>query len=259
VSFRSAWPIRVIALIVLLPLATINGLCQEIEEFDLHLPNQTDADTRDWEGLKRDTWYFLGYQWVTIGLLYVAPESVSSWSTEQKEGYDMSLWWDNVTNVQVDSDKFYINYVLHPYWGASYFVRARERGYDNKAAFWYSVALSTVYEFGAEALFEEPSVQDLIVTPVLGSLLGGYFMRVRGNVREREYELGYRTTKDKWVWVLTDPLGSLNRQFDKLFGKETTLQIQPYRQSARRSPDRPFELSVPEDDVVYGLQFRVEW
>ncbi len=249
----------VLAAIVLLPLAATSGRCQEIDDLELSLPNQTDAQTRDWEGLKRDTRYFLGYQWVTIGILYLAPESVSGWSTEQKKGYDLTNWWDNVTNVDVDSDDFYINYLLHPYWGASYFVRAQERGYGAKGAFWYSVALSTMYEFGAEALFEEPSVQDLVVTPVLGSLLGMYFMRVRDNVRAREYELGYRTKKDKWIWVLTDPLGSLNQQFGKLFGKKTALQIRPYRYAARRNPVRPFELAVPENDVVYGLELRFEW
>jgi len=259
VATRSGLFTGVLAAIVFLPLAATSGRCQEIDDLELSLPNQTNAETRDWAGLKRDTWYFLGYQWVTIGLLYVAPESVSGWSTEQKKGYDLSNWWDNVTDADVDSDKFYINYILHPYWGASYFVRARERGYGAKGAFWYSVTLSTMYEYGAEALFEEPSVQDLIVTPVFGSLLGMYFMQVRDNVRAREYELGYRSKKDKWIWVLTDPLGSINQQFDKLFGKETNLRIRPYRQTVRRNPDRPFELAVPENDIIYGLELRFEW
>lgn len=252
--------IRVLlAAIVCLPLATINGQCEEIQEFDLDLPNQSDANVRDWQGLKRDTWYFLGYQWVTIGVLYMAPESVSGWTDEQKEGYDMSNWWDNVTHPKWDSDDFYLNYLLHPYWGASYYVRAAERGYDARGAFWYSVLLSSMYEFGAEALFEEPSIQDLIVTPVFGSLLGQYFVRVRDDIHDREYELGYRTTKDKWLWVLTDPLGALNQQVDKLIGRETSLQLRPYRYTTRRNPAMPFEPVVPEDDIVYGLEFRLEW
>jgi len=66
---------------------------------DLHADDQgtaitaqldIDLDSRDREGLNRDTWYFLGYQWVTIGVLYVAPESVSTWSDEQKDEYSLS-------------------------------------------------------------------------------------------------------------------------------------------------------------------------
>jgi len=225
----------------------------------LVVPSRSDADTRDWEGLKRDTWYFMGYQWVTIGVLYVASENVSNWTDEQKESRSLSKWWDNVTHPQIDSDDFYINYVLHPYWGAAYFVRAQERGYNDYQAFWYSAALSSAYEFGAEALFEEPSIQDLFVTPVFGSLLGKYFMQVRDNIEDREAKLGYRSRKDKFVWVMTDPLGSLNNKFDDWFGLDSRLQVRPFT-TARRPPGElsfgPHDLN---DDKVYGVEFRFEW
>lgn len=235
------------------------GSCDETAAY----VNRTQAwfylDPRDSDGLKRDTWYFLGYQWVTIGILYAAPEGVSGWSEEQKEGYSMSIWWDNVTHPQIDSDDFYINYILHPYWGASYYVRARERGYDDAQAFWYSVLLSSVYEFGAEALFEEPSIQDIFVTPIFGSLLGKYFMDVRSNIRDRDVEYGYRSRRDRWVWALTDPLGTLNEQFDKLTGREGSLQVRPFRFAPRYGHGRPFALSGQDADTVYGLELRYEW
>lgn len=221
--------------------------------------NTIDFDARDRMGLRRDTWYFLGYQWATIGILYAAPESVSGWSKEQKEGYSLSIWWDNVTHPEWDSDDFYLNYILHPYWGASYYVRARERGYGDTQAFWYSVLLSSMYEFGAEALFEEPSIQDIFVTPVLGSLLGRYFMGVRSDIRDRELEAGYRKTGDKWLWVLTDPLGSLNAQFDKLTGRNAMLQVRPYRHRPRLQSRGPFETRAWDSQPVYGLEFRLQW
>ena len=232
-----------------LVLAPANACGQRTNYTDFQTQPWIELDARDSEGLKRDTRYFLGYQWVTIGLLYVAPEGVSGWTEEQKKGYDLSIWWDNVTNPQIDSDDFYLNYVLHPYWGASYYVRARERGYSDPQAFWYSALLSTMYEFGAEALFEEPSIQDIFVTPIFGSLLGKYFMDVRNGIRGRDMELGYRTTGDKWLWVLTDPLGALNEQFDKLTGSDATLQVRPYRAAPLNWDTEP----------VYGLEFRLEW
>ena len=236
-----------------------NGLCQVIEDLDLDLPETANVASRDRAGLKRDTLYFAGYQWITIGLLYIAPESVSSWTDEQKEGYDMSYWWDNGTHPQMDSDDFYINYILHPYWGSAYYVRARERGYSGREAFWYSVLLSSIYEFGAEALFEEPSIQDLIVTPVFGSLLGKYFMGVRSNIRERELALGYKSTGDKWIWVLTDPLGSLNRHFDKWFGWEANCHIQPYIAESRRFSPALQDSQSWQQDRVIGVRFYLSW
>ena len=213
----------------------------------------------DRDGLRRDTWYFIGYQWAVIGVLYVAPESVSGWTEEQKKGYDMSFWWDNVTHPQWDSDDFYINYVMHPYWGAAYYVRARERGYTDREAFWYAALLSSIYEFGAEALFEEPSIQDLIVTPVGGALLGRYFVGVREDIIDRELELGYRTRRDRWLWVLTDPLGALNQKVDRLTGRNVVAQIRPYYIAPRKSAVLRHGAPYPDPEPVYGIELRIQW
>jgi len=226
---------------------------------DQALAHPAQPDARDRHGLKRDTWYFFGYQWVTIGVLYIAPESVSGWSDEQKEDYNLSIWWDNVTHPKMDSDDFYINYVLHPYWGGAYYVRARERGYSDGQAFWYSVLLSSAYEFGAEALFENPSIQDLVVTPVIGSIVGKYFMRVRSDIIDRDTQGLARTTRDKWVWVLTDPLGALNNRVDALLGRDARFQIRPYYRKQSLVAANPVFLVEGRHDVIYGIEFRLEW
>lgn len=215
---------------------------------------------RDGAGLWRDTKYFLGYQFGAIAILYAMPESVSGWSSEQKKDYSLSVWWEKTTHPENDSDTFYINYILHPYWGAAYFVRARERGYNNWQSFGYSTLLSSIFEFGIEAMAEEPSKQDLWVTPVIGSMVGMYFMHVRGGIRARDIERGYRSTGDKWLWVLTDPLGSLNSQFDKWFGWDTEVKLRPYRAQPEASPRGD---SGPPDsrdsEYTYGLQLQVRW
>ena len=224
---------------------------------DLHAEPAMPADG---SGLWRDTKYFLGYQFGAIAILYAMPESVSGWSPEQKKDYSFSVWWEKTTHPENDSDDFYINYLLHPYWGAAYFVRARERGYNNWQSFGYSTLLSSLYEFGVEALFEEPSKQDLWVTPVIGSMVGLYFVHLRDNVRERDAARGFRSTGDKWVWVLTDPLGSLNQQFDKWFGWDTEVELRPYRMQMDIEQIGDSKPRVPEEsDYAYGLQLQVSW
>ena len=42
------------------------------------------ATPPDWKGLRRDTGYFLGYQFVVIGVLYVMPTSVTNWDRERR-------------------------------------------------------------------------------------------------------------------------------------------------------------------------------
>ena len=126
-------------------------------------------------------------------------------------------------------------------------------------SFWYSSFLSAAYEFGAEALFEPPSVQDLIVTPIGGALVGNYFMNVRAGIRKREEMLGYRRTADEWLWVLTDPLGSINLQLDRLFGRDTTFEIRPFLSEIRhREPGLPAGQAFKTERVV-GVRFHVSW
>ncbi|MEJ2604498.1 MAG: DUF3943 domain-containing protein [Gammaproteobacteria bacterium] len=234
----------------------------DTDECDVGLPS---ADGRDRAGLRRDTWYFVGTQFAVIAILYTVPESVSGWTDEQKKDYSLSNWWDNVTHPTWDSDDWYLNYLLHPYWGGAYYVRARERGYPGAQAVAYSALLSAIYEFGAEALFEPVSIQDLIVTPLVGSLVGTYFMHLRDGIRTRERETGARGFGDSVLWIATDPLGAVNRQIDRWFGwEESSVSVRPYYLEKTARPDQygglPHEFGDTEfGDTEFGIRFHVAW
>jgi hypothetical protein len=223
-----------------------------------------DHSPADYDGLIRDTAYFFGYQFFIIGTLYVMPESVSSWSEDQKEEYNFSKWRRNISSPRWDPDDWYINYILHPYWGLTYYTRGRERGLDEQEAFWYSFGLSALYEFGLEALFEPASIQDLIFTPVVGSTLGWYMEDVRDNIkRQREFSIW-----DKTLLIATDPLGSLNTMVDSLFGVSVKSDLQ-FR-SFYRSPaitdteiqalDDPYESRIDPLVTDYvGIELQLHW
>jgi uncharacterized protein DUF3943 len=191
-------------------------------------PAQNRAEKIDIRGLKRDTYAFLAYQMATIAVLYVMPESVSSWSEESKENYSLSQWEDNVRHPRWDEDDYFINYVLHPYWGATYYVRGRHRNLSRFQSFWYSVLLSTLYEYGAEAFFEQPSIQDLVVTPLGAVLIGDYFYSVNSELKSRHAAGEQLSRRERWVLVLTDPLDAINSKARQLFGKNAALQIRPF-------------------------------
>ncbi len=217
----------------------------------------------DWDGIYRDTAYFLGYQFIVIGVLYVAPESISGWTDEMKEEYTFSKWVDNVTNPVVrDGDVWWVNYILHPYWGGTYYIRGQERGLDKTDSFLYSTVLSTLYEYGAEALFEPVSIEDLIITPIVGSLVGEYlFAPLRKYVRSKPGELGWG---DKAILIATDPLGVINAATDRLFGVQTSLQWQPIGGPALTPAGQMDMPGVPATalrnyDPAWGLQLRVDW
>jgi hypothetical protein len=71
-----------------------------------------------------------------------------------------------------DTDHWFHNYLGHPYGGSAYYNAVRSRGATVPEAAFFTVLLSTQWEYIFEALAERPSIQDLVITPVAGSLLG---------------------------------------------------------------------------------------
>lgn len=184
-------------------------------------PVGDDERLPDWYGIWRDTGMLFGSQIVAAGIIYTMPESVSSWSSEQKRN-TFKKFADNVFDPVFDKDKLYINYLLHPYWGATYYIRGRERGLDKVPALVYSTLMSAMYEFGVECFFEKPSIQDLIVTPVAGTLLGAILFEpwresIKGKSELRWY--------DHAALVVTDPLGVLSLGIEKIFGISSTTMV----------------------------------
>jgi Domain of unknown function (DUF3943) len=177
---------------------------------------------RDWGGLGRDTAFFLGYEAVVTGVLYLLPESLTKWTAEQRKT-SMSQWWENVQHPQWDDDNWYVNYLGHPYFGAIAYVRARERQFGAFGGFWYAALLSTLYEFGIEALFERPSYQDLLVTPVGGLLLGRLvFEPIRKRIQGKPERQWY----DHLTLAVTDPLGTANSLLERSLGIDADIRVQ---------------------------------
>jgi hypothetical protein len=176
---------------------------------------------RDWKGIGRDTAYFMGYQVVVAGALYLLPESVTKWTDEQKRA-TVNKWAENVQSATWDKDPAWINYIGHPYWGATYYIRARERGFGEFSSFIYSAFLSALYEYGIEAFFERPSYQDLIVTPVGGILIGKFiFEPIRASIKSKT-ELAWH---DHLLLILTDPLGAANGLVDRSLGIKSNVRL----------------------------------
>lgn len=214
----------------------------------------------EYSGLRRDTYYFLGLQVAVVAFLYAMPESVSGWSEEQKTQDHVSEWWGHVSGPEIDEDDDFINYVLHPYWGAAYYVRARERGLGGWGAFWYSALLSTLYEAGLEAFFEPVSIQDMLVTPIVGSWLGTHFMSWREETRERMGKTGETRMRDRALLAVTDPLGTAIGFVDRKLGWEAELATTPFTGAAPPLPStRPFPAARPAATAVYGLTVTVRW
>jgi hypothetical protein len=214
---------------------------------------------RDWRGLGRDTVFFLGYQLVAAGVWFLTPESVSKWTPDQRKT-SLQQWWENVQHPQWDPDNWYVNYLGHPYFGAISYTRARERGFGAFGSFWYAALLSGLYEFGIEAMFERPSYQDLIVTPVGGLLLGALlFEPIREHIQSKPELQWY----DHVTLTLTDPMGAANSVLEGLLGIQADVRVQfhlpalaphaQFNEPSVRSLNRPQEHLYRSPGV--GIEF----
>ena len=216
---------------------------------------------RDWQGLGRDTAFFVGYEAVAAGILYLLPESLTHWTVEQRRT-SLQDWWEHVRHPQWDTDHWYVNYLGHPYFGAIAYIRARERRFGALGGFGYAALLSGLYEYGIEALFERPSYQDLLVTPVGGLLLGAFlFEPIRERIR-RKSELHWY---DHVTLALTDPLGVSNSLIERLWGIQTDIRVQfyvptlassaPFHEPTARSLTRPQELRRQSHGIGIAFVF----
>ncbi len=160
----------------------------------------------DTQMLKRNTLALVGTGVATMGFLYLMPSSFTNWEDDGES--PARKWWDNVSRGPVwDSDDIFLNYVTHPYAGAIYYMGARSAGVNAAYSFLYSFALSTFFwEYGIEAFAERPSIQDLIVTPIAGAVVGEWFYLSKRAILEDDGRLWGSKGLGKAALLLMDPM-----------------------------------------------------
>ena len=107
-----------------------------------------------------------------MGALMVLPHSVTRWQDDFVQDAMRNLNESFTTPPVWDQDHWEINYVGHPYAGSIYYNTLRCQGATVPQSFLFSAFISTGWEYIYEGVAERPSIQDLVVTPVLGSILG---------------------------------------------------------------------------------------
>lgn len=158
----------------------------------------------------RETKKFAGLGAGMIGILLMLPESITKWEDASNVNL-VDKWKKNVKEGPViDKDDWFINYIGHPVSGMAYHVRARKAGLNKWESFGYSVIMSTFFwEYGLEAFAETPSIQDLIITPVVGSLMGELAMSAIKNIEENGGELWGSKRMGSVALGVMDPAGAI--------------------------------------------------
>lgn len=177
------------------------------------LPYSMTGKHYDWKRLWINTATLCGAFVGSLVVLECLPEDATSWNRAELQDVPLfKRWRDHVLREgpEWDHDKFYFNYILHPYAGAVYFMAARSCGFNFWQSLLYCSLISNVgWEFGIEAFMERPSYQDLFITPIVGSIIGEMFYKLKRKIVRNGYRLGGSPVLGNIVVFLIDPVNEV--------------------------------------------------
>lgn len=212
------------------------------------MPLSLDGTCYDWRRLWINTGVLTGAFVGTLFVLELLPEDATSWNRAALQDIPLfTRWKQHVIDEgpEWDHDKFYFNYLLHPYAGAAYFMGARSVGFNFYQSLLYSTLVSTIgWEFGVEAFMERPSYQDLFITPIIGSFFGEFFYRAKRSIVDNDYRIWGSPVLGHIVAFLIDPLN----EFVGLFDHNPALRVAHERAASRAA--RPQFALVPSPTSI---------
>lgn len=158
--------------------------------------------------LWRGSCWVYGYNTIAVSLLIALPQKTTLWNLQDVKSVKPQYKRTFTTPPVLDGDHWYINYVGHPYQGSCYYNALRSQGAKWWQAGLFCAGHSLLWEYVVEGGMEQPSVQDMLVTPIGGSLLGELIhfstMRMSRN--------GFKWYEKVFVCVF-NPMFALNNGF----------------------------------------------
>ncbi|NDP27210.1 MAG: DUF3943 domain-containing protein [Flavobacterium sp.] len=208
----------------------LNPTVQTPQQLQDSLANIFPPKTRDYRRLGYDSSIYLGAAVIGFGVLWVMPESATNWDKEQmREKGIMWKWKENVKAGPIwDTDNWVLNYVTHPYCGGLYYMTARSSGFSIFESFTYSAIMSTFFwEYGIEAFAEVPSTQDLIATPVLGSVVGEAFFYAKKSIVKHDKKVLKSRVLGITTLFFIDPFNTILDGFGYKQKVKTQMSVAP--------------------------------
>lgn len=194
------------------------------------LPYSTTANYPDYKRLAINTGALYVAGIAALGVLQALPEDATAWNKDRITSIPFwKRWSTHVKHGPVwDGDSFIFNYILHPYGGATYYMSARSSGCNIMWSALYATFVSTVFwEYGIEAFMEIPSLQDLIITPFAGTIIGEGFYVLKRHIVSQGYSLFGSQLLGNIVAYIIDPVNEVIGLFAGNPCRKATVRLQP--------------------------------
>ncbi len=150
----------------------------------------------------------LGMETFTSLLLVMLPRSVTKWEDDYWNHFGRNIRRAYTKPPVWDKDPWPVNYLGHPYQGAYFFNTLRSQNCSFAASAGFTIFHTFLWEYVIEAFVEQPSIQDLVITPVAGILLGELFHFFTLRWRDNGF-----TTGEKIGTALLNPFYVLNNGY----------------------------------------------
>ena len=193
--------------------------------------NANNEMSGEYKLLVEDTVYLQVILISAVGVLVLLPESISKWDISELQESSLSeRWVKNVTTKPVwDEDEWAINYIGHPVSGAVYYTMARNDGLSIFESAAFSTIMSTFFwEYGYESFAETPSIQDLIVTPLIGSFMGEGMHQLELILDENKGVIWGSKGLGSFSYFLLDPLGNIAGGMSDFFDVSVSMHFKNY-------------------------------
>ena len=165
-----------------------------------------------WKKVGRAELFIGGVELVGMTVLILLPKEVTKWSDDWakdalrnfKRSFSALPVWDH--------DDWALNYIGHPIAGSYYYNALRSQNANRFHSFLFSTAQSFIWEYFIEGMAERPSIQDIFVTPVVGSLLGESTHMLTMSMRRNGFNFF-----EKVFVLLFNPMFVINNGFGTRF------------------------------------------
>src|SRR5688572_26177947 len=136
------------------------------------IPSLRNEHAGIWKKIGRAELFIGGAELLGATVLILSPKEITKWSPD----WEQDAWRHmkrSLSKLPVwDDDDWKINFIGHPIAGSHYYNSLRSQDASIFHSFLFATAQSFIWEYIIEATAEKPSTQDLIITPIVGSILG---------------------------------------------------------------------------------------
>ena len=150
----------------------------------------------------------LGSEALSSIALYLSPQEFSNWEDKFWLYWGENLHRAYTTPPVWDKDGWVVNYIGHPVQGSLAFNAVRSQGADFWTSSAFTLGHTLLWEYFLEAINEQPSINDLIVTPVAGVMMGEMV-----NIMTKHFRKGGFSTAEKILVTILNPFYALNQGF----------------------------------------------